>query len=66
MQPWRRALAEAGLTMTEIAEATGKSVDTVHAYSRGARRPSPEWEADVIRLAHEKIASEAPAAEATA
>lgn len=56
MQPWRRAVVEAGLSLTWIAEATGKSIDTVYAYSRGARRPSAEWIATVIRLAREKAA----------
>lgn len=57
MQPWRQAVVEAGLSLTWVAQATGKSIDTVYAYSRGARRPSPEWEATVIRLAHEAIAA---------
>jgi hypothetical protein len=56
MQPWRRAVVEAGLNLTQVAAFTGKSVDTVYAYSRGARRPSPLWEAAVIRLAGEAIA----------
>jgi predicted transcriptional regulator len=55
MQPWRRAVVEAGLSLTWVAEVTGKSVDTVYAYSRGARNPSSDWEAEVIRLAREAI-----------
>lgn len=71
MQPWRRAAVVAGLSLTEIAERTGKSYNTVLAYSRwrgaepttasGARRPSPEWEAAVIRLAEERMVSPAEA-----
>ena len=55
MQPWRRALIEAGLTLRDAAEATGKSVDTVEAYSIGRRRPSPEWQLKVLALAAEHL-----------
>ena len=52
------------MSLADVAELTGKSVATVQAYSRwpaftreeGARRPKPEWEAGVIRLAEERIA----------
>lgn len=59
MQPWRRAIVEAGLTFREVAEATGKSVDTVEAYSIGRRNPSPTWQDKVIELArsHMRAAS---------
>lgn len=43
MHPWRRSLAENGLTLAWLAARTGKSVATVRAYSVGARRPHPEW-----------------------
>lgn len=56
MQPWRRAVIEAGLTLIQIAAATGKSVDTVQAYSIGRRRPSPEWQATVIAYCREQAA----------
>lgn len=55
MQPWRRAVVEAGISLTDLAVATGKSVHTVHAYSSGARRPSDEWVATVERMAREAI-----------
>lgn len=55
MQPWRRAVVVAGLTFKDVAAATGKSVDTVQAYSIGRRRPSLEWQAEVIRLADETM-----------
>lgn len=62
LQPWRRAAIEAGLSLTWIAAQTGKSVDTVYAYSRGARNPSAEWIATVIDLAKQSLASRGTAA----
>lgn len=55
MQPWRRAVVEAGLTLIQVAAATGKSVDTVQAYSIGRRNPSTEWQEAVIRFASEAM-----------
>lgn len=55
MQPWRQATVEAGLSLAQVAKATGKSPDTVYAYARGARHPSPEWIAQVFRLAADTI-----------
>lgn len=62
MQPWRRAAVEAGLSLTWLAERTGKSVDTVHAYSRGARRAPEPWIAEVMRLAQEALSDKGRAA----
>lgn len=53
---WRRALQDAGLPMTWIAVATGKSYNTVLAYSKGQRRAPEEWQARVIELAREAVA----------
>lgn len=55
MQPWRRALVEAGISLTEIAALTGKSVDTVYAYSRGVRRPPTAWVELVIAIAEAHV-----------
>lgn len=62
MQPWRRAIVEAGLTFREVAVATGKSVDTVEAYSIGRRRPSIEWQTRVVDLAQEALTQRGTAA----
>lgn len=50
MQPWRRSLVEHGLTLAWVAERTGKSVNTVRAYSSGARRTPATWIVEVERL----------------
>lgn len=55
MQPWRRALLEAGISLVDIAAATGRSVETVYAYSRGARPAPVEWVAKVERIAAESL-----------
>lgn len=40
---WRLILREQGRTMVWLAAQTGVSFSAVYAYSRGARRPRPEW-----------------------
>jgi hypothetical protein len=54
MQPWRRELVEQGLTIAWLAERTGRSANTVQAYSDGRRNPPAAW----IVEAHEVIAAE--------
>lgn len=44
---WRERTRQAGLTLVDLADRTGKSFSTVYAYSRGARRPSDAWIASV-------------------
>lgn len=43
MQPWRRSLVEHGLTIPWLSEQTATPVNTVKAYAKGYRVPSPEW-----------------------
>ena len=43
MHPWRRALAEHGLTYAWLAERTGVSVATVQSYALDQRRTPPAW-----------------------
>ncbi len=50
MDPWRRAVHDSGLTLTQIATATGRSINTVYAYSKGQRRAPADWQASVIDL----------------
>ena len=55
MQPWRRALLEAGLSFEWVAAQTGRSVHTVQAYSSGTRRAPEDWVARVEQLAREAL-----------
>lgn len=50
---WRARVAEAKLTLVDLADRTGKSFSAVYAYSRGARRPSDAWIASVGSVLHE-------------
>lgn len=50
MVEWRRAVHDSGLTLTQIAVATGRSINTVYAYSKGQRRAPEDWQAVVIAL----------------
>jgi hypothetical protein len=50
MQPWRRALVEQGLTFAWLSERTGKSVNTIKAYSQGHRTPPAAWLTQVDAL----------------
>jgi predicted transcriptional regulator len=59
MQPWRRATIEAGLSLAYIAAVTGKSVDTVYAYSRGVRRPPADWVSRVEQIASDVMRARA-------
>lgn len=52
---WRQATIEAGLTLTWVAARTGKSIQTVQAYSMGRRRPSVEWTEQVEQLAADAL-----------
>jgi transcriptional regulator with XRE-family HTH domain len=56
LSPWRRAVLDRGLTLAQIAAATGVSHETVRAYSKGARNPSPEWIAAVIAFCRDQVA----------
>lgn len=56
LSPWRRAVLDRGLTFRQVADATGVSRDTVAAYSKGARKAPPEWQARVIALCREQAA----------
>lgn len=55
LQPWRQALIEAGLPLTWAAAVTGKSYNTVVAYSIGRRRAPQVWVEQVTRLAAESL-----------
>jgi hypothetical protein len=47
---WYDEAIAAGLRLEAIAVATGKSYSAVYRYSRGSRRPSDEWVAEVAAL----------------
>jgi predicted transcriptional regulator len=55
---WRLEAEEQGISLVELAKRTGISRRAIYAYSRGDRKPSPDWVArvgivlDVVRGAH--------------
>ena len=52
LQPeWRKILAARGVTLTVFASAMGTPIWTVYSYSRGTRRPTPEWLREAERVA---------------
>jgi hypothetical protein len=57
MQPWRRSVIEHGVTLRWLAERTGKSVNTVVAYSMGRRNPPAAWLARVEEVLREYAAA---------
>ena len=59
LTPWRKAVLDHGLTLRQVAVATGVPYETVRAYSKGgksARKPSDAWDAAVMAFCREQAA----------
>lgn len=56
LSPWRRAVLDRGLTLAQVAEATGVKYETVRAYSKGARKAPEAWQAAVMAFCRESAA----------